>query len=192
MDFDHVEKLFIKYRGTENRLEAMCFLEKILDLFPDKPIFWALYGNDLSTLEKWDESEEAYKIAVKLDPDSAIVLLGMGQMYLDRYLLDKAESCIYQALAIQDDLPEAYLILGAIGRERAQYKKSEEFLRYALKLQPKFDEAHLFLGLVLMDQKLYSEAEIQINKAIELDPDYGEAHNSLKTLATLKKQKTTP
>ncbi len=170
-EFTSAEKQRAKRRSTEN-LDA-----------------YRLYMQGVSWVEQRTEkgirrAMKYFSEAIEQDPEFALALTGRADALLALYgyrfevkdqILDEAETCIREALALDEDLAEAHVAFGTLHAERAEGPAAVQRLKRAIELRPGYADAHNKLSWVsqLLGQK--EQALEGAKKAVELDPFSPEA-----------------
>jgi serine/threonine protein kinase/Tfp pilus assembly protein PilF len=96
-------------------------------------------GYSLLTPARYDEAIEAFKEAVRLDPDSAQGHVGLARAYwMGKAMIDEAIVELERALALNPEYGYAYLQLGFLCALRGDYAKGEEVCRRAIDLQEQY------------------------------------------------------
>lgn len=146
-------------------------------------------GADLAEKGRFREAEEAFREAIRLNPN-AHNYNNLGVALQQQGRLKEAEEAYRRALqldphneAIRNNLQGlrvgSYLEQGLKMGEQGRYKEVEEASREAIRLNPQEPRAHNNLGAALMNQGRYREAEMALREAIRLDPNYKKAQSSL-------------
>ena len=107
-------------------------------------------------------------------------LLALG--YFDLKDLDKSESALKQALALDPATPEAYSLLANIDLARGAVDAAKQDFRKAINLRPRNLSNYLALAAEFEREKNWSEAEKLYEKAHQVDPDSVPAAGSLALL----------
>jgi tetratricopeptide (TPR) repeat protein len=171
--------LFDKAIHLEEEGQLECALEVWRELASSSPTrnVFLRYGGAAKELGLLDEAEGAFRHAVEIGDRSAIALLELGIIALDRRDYDTAEGYLRRACAAKEG-PIGFTLLGVALRNLGKDLDAEEAYRSAIRLDPKYEEAHFNLG-VLLRKNRPSEAQALFRKALELDPDFAAAHREL-------------
>lgn len=133
-------------------------------------LYLALAGSYLK-LGREGEAFIHYQKALRVDPDSSPVLLGLSRLYLRRGELKLAESTAKKALSHQPDLAQAYSILAQVSARENDYKSAARFYRKVLEIDPGWWEKRLALALLLHYQSgKEAEAEGELKKVLDRAP----------------------
>jgi tetratricopeptide (TPR) repeat protein len=119
-----------------------------------------------------------FEAVLKLDPNNAAALRGLGYSYLMKQDFAKAGDCFHKAAKLSPNDPRilyySAMLYQREGRElgandeRTQSMQSE--LLQSIKLDPEFADAHSMLAFTYRAQGKRDEAVASLKKAIELDP----------------------
>jgi len=161
------EKEAILKRGTDDTNAFEAYL---------KGLFYA----NKYTIEGWFKAIEYFDEAVRIDEKYALALgakaANLNYLYYfaslpNEEVIQPLLETIGQALALDENQPEAHLSLGVyyLHHER-DFEKAERELKLAVELAPKSADAHHFYGLFLVSRERFEEALSEGNMALELDP----------------------
>ena len=113
-------------------------------------------------LERYEEANQQFRAAVKLEPKNADYKVHWGRLLLERFNPPEAESLFQEALAIHKNHPGALLGLALVAAEGFE-SKAVELAEKAALADPKLVEAReLLAGLALEDnnpQKAIEESD---------------------------------
>ncbi len=161
------EKRRLEKRGTNNAEAYQAYL---------RGRFFANQFTDESLLK----SVEAYKEAIRLDPNYALPHVGIADFYIwsaifgeisSREGFAKAKTAIERALEIDSSFGEAYAIQAFIVLLHDwDWAEAERIARRALELNENYHFAHEVVSNLLAAQGHFDEAVIEIQLAEELDP----------------------
>lgn len=128
------------------------------------------FHTDDAEVGRYSESIEAYKEAIRINPDSWEAHHGLGWVYsgLGRY--NEAIEAFKQAIRIDPDDALANLYLGDTYFKLARYNEAIEAYKQAIQIEPDFSEnAHYGLGLAYLEIKDRSMAIEQYKILKNLD-----------------------
>ncbi len=171
--------------GAGRACDALKVLEAAVTSYPSSFAFCRL-GWLASRLGRANESEEAFRRALKIGDDSGPPLIGLGSLALDGGDFEIAASYLNRALEIE---PTAYgfCLLGVSLASVGKDQQAEDAYVAAIKIDPSREESHYNLGVLLRDVRP-AEAQRHLEKALELDPDYSAAHRELGFLFSRQKR----
>ncbi len=131
-----------------NYPEAIKQFRRALELKPDYDLAIINMANSYRRMGQDDAALAGYEHYVTVDPKNAYVRYQIGEIYLDRKELERAEAEFAQALAIDPKLASARVATGVLAFERQQLPQAEQLLKDALALKPDVRLAHFNLALI--------------------------------------------
>jgi Flp pilus assembly protein TadD len=147
---------------------------------------WNDWANELTdTFHRHEESEQAYRKAIELNPKNAYPWNNLGnllQAYLSHYV--ESEQAYRKAVELDPKFASPWNGLGYLFQYHSgRYAESEQAYRKAIELDPK-DAIHWDnLGNLLQyHSSRYEESEQAYRKAIELDPKDARSWSNLGNL----------
>jgi len=132
-------------------------------------------------LERYDEANNAFRIAVQTQPKSAIVRAEWGRLYLEHYQPSDAAKLFEEALEIDPNYAPAYLGLARVAAQ-AFDKKAVDLARQALQHDPKLAEAHELLAYLALEDSDPKLAAEEAQSALKL---HSESLNGMAVLASI-------
>ncbi|MBF0184084.1 MAG: tetratricopeptide repeat protein [Magnetococcales bacterium] len=100
--------------------------------------------------------------------------LGLAQSRLG--LLAEAEASLWQALALQEDLPEAYVNLGNLSFARNERQQAAAFYHKALTYHSGLESAWYNLGILEQEAGRQQQALAHFARALQADPQNARTH----------------
>jgi TolB-like protein/thioredoxin-like negative regulator of GroEL len=159
------------YVGTpasETYPKAKAFVQRALQLDSSLAEAHTSLAYVYSNLWQWEQAEEAFKRAIRLNPNYSTAPHWYSLYLLDLGRIDEAMAEIKRAheldplsLVIGTTLTYAYIAKGDVNSSIAQCKR-------VIDLDPNFPRAHEYLGLAYLKQGRHSEAIAELQKAVEL------------------------
>lgn len=147
---------------------------------------FCVYGKAAEKLKRWEEAETAYKEALRLDPDSSLVMICLGNLMLDRRdgnrkeFLGVAKDWFLKALQYKRTAG-TLTFLGTTYYELNDMEAAHRTFEEAVKVNPDYEEA--LYNLAYMEKKQNPERAIKLlERAIEIDPYYAAAHHHVALL----------
>lgn len=124
-------------------------------------------------------AEEAYKRALKYDPDNARVNVNLGVLYEQLGRLPLAERHLRRSIAVEIDNANAHNNLGVVLYRLGNYDAAMIEFNRTLVLDPRRLDAYTNRGLIFTRWGQYREAEKSFKQVLELDPSNALAHYNL-------------
>jgi tetratricopeptide (TPR) repeat protein len=118
----------------------------------------------------YDEAEELYGRAVRLDPTLAIAYTNLGNIRFRRGDEAGAELLYRRAIEIDPRQPEAHYNLGYVMLERGDARAATEYFELALAGDPRFADAQFNLAMAWEQLGERSRARPHWKKYLELEP----------------------
>ncbi len=167
----------IKDKISGKKLTAL--KESELEDYKKTAEYWLYLGVAYLEAGKWNDAAEAYKQAIKINPDYAEAHLGLGGAYTGLGKSDDAIGAFKQAIRIKPHDAKTHFILGLAYRDLGMYKEAIEAHKQAIRIKPDYAEAYVDLGSVYAKSGDYRTAIDAYKEAVRLKPDYAEAHYNL-------------
>jgi tetratricopeptide (TPR) repeat protein len=147
-----------------NYKTAAATLKKALDMNPDLPGAWTLYGRALIGDGANEEAKAALRHALEADPNDFNACLRLGGVLRHDGDLAGAEPYLKHALTLRPDSAAAQFQIFALDAATGHLEEAKAGLEKLVKQWPDFVEAHLQLALVYarLHQTQDSERERQI------------------------------
>jgi tetratricopeptide (TPR) repeat protein len=153
-----------------------CFINGIF-LPIGRKIKWLFVGGKIVRLNRkanraFNEGryEEAFKLlfkAIDSFPDYAISHHNLGNLYMARGNLTKAEESFKKAVGIKPNFVEAWNDLGSTVYKLGRAIQAEKLFKKAIEIDPQYGYAHYNLGQLYMSNGQFSEAEEHFKRALE-------------------------
>jgi tetratricopeptide (TPR) repeat protein len=145
--------------------------------------FLVRYGRVAGKLERWEEAENAFARALRLDPTSSLIMENMGSLWA--YRTDKDEADSFQTAkqwflrALKHERNARLLThLGATYLALDDNAAARNAFEEAIKTDPDYEEA--LYNLAVLDEKTNPQKSVELlERAIQIDPDYAIAHQVL-------------
>ncbi len=180
--------------GRHAELEGRA--RQLVEQYPDFATGWLLLGGAMHMQGK--DGLSTLRQTAKRFPDDGDVHNNLGNVLMDKELLDEAAASYRRALALRPDMVVAHYNLGTVLKELGDLKEAVACCRRALELNPKLPEVHVNLGNFLKDSGQLDAALQSYRQALKLAPNnftarsnmlfvmnYS-AHSSLKPQASLE------
>jgi tetratricopeptide (TPR) repeat protein len=137
---------------------------------PRDPNLWRLAGRVYLSQHKTDQAENAFRKAVELAPDLALVHYELGQLYVLENKLLEAESAFQTALKKDHKNSAAHTALGVLLASQGKSTQANEHYRQAFHLNPQDVIAANNLAASLTEQRKLDDALTFARLALELAP----------------------
>jgi cytochrome c-type biogenesis protein CcmH/NrfG len=136
---------------------------------------WAFTGGALITEHNLPAAMDAYRVALRLDPDSSFAWDGFALAQYDDGKMADARSSLQRALAHDPENGRARFHLGLVEEFEHRYDDAASNYRAASALSPFDAEASLRLATVLGFAGKTREARDAMREAVRLNPANGDA-----------------
>jgi tetratricopeptide (TPR) repeat protein len=127
-----------------------------------------------STLDEdpatYDEAEELYRRAIRLDPSLAIAYTNLGNIRFRRGDEAGAEALYRHAIDVDARQPEGHYNLGYVMLERGDARSATAHFERALEGDPHFADAHFNLAMAWEQLAEHGRARPHWKKYLELEP----------------------
>jgi len=145
--------------------------------------FFVRYGSVAEKLERWEEAENAFTQALRLEPTSSLIMENMGSLWA--YRTDKGEADSFQTAkqwflhALKHERNARLLThLGATYVALDDNAAARDTFEEAITIDPDYEEA--LYNLAALDEKTNPQRSVELlERAIQIDPDYAIAHQML-------------
>ncbi|HGY10426.1 MAG TPA: tetratricopeptide repeat protein [Oceanithermus profundus] len=173
-----------RYLYAEDKKAAEEFLDQALLILDDArrvdPNYHPTYNQRGLVYQykgELDKAEQAFKKALELAPQDAVVRYNLAQVHLSQGRLDDALAMLAEGVELDPSSAQLQLLYGKVLAVKGKLPEAEQALAAAAELQPLNARNWLNLGQVHYLQGEYDEAVEALSKAIELDPlGYPEAY----------------
>jgi tetratricopeptide (TPR) repeat protein len=129
-----------------------------------------------------ERSEAAYRAAVSLRPDDALLHGCLAVVLQDQGRLDEAVAAFRQAVSLAPGDAEAQVNLGNALLSHGRWEEASASFKAAFALRPKDPRTLTGFGYALKELGHYDEARRLLDAVVILDPESAEAHNNLGTV----------
>jgi Flp pilus assembly protein TadD len=158
-------------RVHEARGEAMLAVEQLEAARAATP--WDIeliveLGTALTAQRRFDAAERELRRALKLQPDSANVHLGLGVISFRRGLYAQAEAELKRAVELDPESGNAYFYRGEALNQLSRVDEALEMLARAVQLQPHNARAYYVMGILYDKKSRPQEAAAMFRKAREV------------------------
>jgi len=134
---------------------------------------WAYFqiGFCYEELKFYAKAIEAYKQAIRIDPDDADAHCNLGNAYNNLGLYKEAIEAYKQALRINPDIAVVHCNLGIAYGKLGFYKEAIEAFKQSIRIDPDYANAHHGLGItyLMIGDKISALEEYKILKELDID-----------------------
>lgn len=159
---------------------------KTLEINPDFNSAKEGIGRILSESGKELEAVEYYEDILEKEPDSYVICLLLGKLYLNLNDSGRAEDCFKRCIRISSGKPDAYSELGKLLMARKNYAEAIKIYRNYCTINQNDYNGHYNLANCYYQTKEPDKAVSEYQKVIELNP---KSHNSYFNLALIYEEK---
>ena len=153
------------------------YLQQALNLAPHNALVQSGWGRYLTTLKKFKKAEAAFKKASSLEPNSVLVHLNLGDLYLQGLQQPKKAAESYRAaLKLDPNNAGAHYALGKALSKIGQLQKAELEFKEATRLAGSNPLAFQELGEIYTKQNKLQEAMEAFNSAIKAHSTFSKAY----------------
>jgi tetratricopeptide (TPR) repeat protein/CHAT domain-containing protein len=141
---------------------------------------WIQLGADLhDRLRRFTEAEQAFRNALKIDPDSVYARGFLGNALFSQGRIEEAENWYRLALVLDPIFANSHNGLGNVFLALGRHAEAEACYREAARVDPNCAEWHSNLGMFLTDRGKPADGEKACREAIRLAPRSARAHHNL-------------
>lgn len=134
-----------------------------------------------------DETQNAYKKAIQIDPNFALAYAHLGRLLRRKGFTNESSVAYRTAIQLSVDVPTMILVADVM-QSQQKYVESEQLLRSALRDDPKNPTALYLLGRALTTRGSYDEAEKVLKKSAQVSPNSFISYSLLGSLSLRREQ----
>ena len=146
---------------------------------PDYALALLYYGVVYDELGMHKEAIEAFKQAIRINPDDADAHNNLGVVYHKLGMHKEAIEAYKEAIRINPDHADAHYNLGVAYFFLGMHKEAIEAFKEAIRINPDYADAHRNLGIVYGELHKHREAIEAYKEAIRINPDDATAYYNL-------------
>src|SRR5712691_11669556 len=136
-------------------------------------------ANKMAEDRKWPEAIDAYKLAIRLDPNYAPAYGGLGDAYFNGGNWEQALVAYKEQVRLAPNDAQAQYDLGYFYNAAGRHGEAFAPLVKATSLDPTFAEAFYVIGYAYLRGADFEKSISFLKSAIRLKPDYGDAYYGL-------------
>jgi len=172
-DYAEAYKKALYFIDKKEYEKALSYLEIAIktDILSLKEYVYFAIGFCNNKLGNYIKAIEAYKQAIRIDPNDAGAYNNLGLAYNSLGLYKDVIEAYKQAIRIDPDLVEPYNNLGRAYANLGLYKDAIEAFKQAIRIDPDRANSHFFLGLtyLLIGDKSSALNEYKILKNLDIN-----------------------
>jgi len=172
-DYDEACEKALYFMEKEDYEKALLYLEIAIktEISPSKEYLYLAIGLCNNELGNYAKAIEAYKQAIRIDPDLADAYYNLGLAYDELGFYKDAIEAYKQTIHINPDYASPFYSLGRIYSLNGLYKDSIEAYKQAIRIDPDYANSHLGLGLtyLFIGDKNSALSEYKILKELDID-----------------------
>ncbi len=173
-----MEKMGIKIAPGEDKILKIALkkLPRSTFIAPEElvPI-----GNAYFDKGEYKKAIEAYKQAIRIDPNYAVAHYNLGVAYGKHSHYNEAIEAFKQSARINPDDAAAHSSLGNAYDSLGRYNEAIQAYKQAIRIDPDYAVAHSSLGITYGSLGRLNEAIAAFKLAVRIDPDDTAAHSNL-------------
>jgi len=169
-------------RGNDTWANNVTVSSEMVKRYPRSARAHASMGTSFLKDGALDKAIEEYRIAVRLEPDTALYHKNLGAGYCAKGMLQEAQGELERAVVLYGGLPGldvAYNDLGLAFEGKGLYREAVDSYKKAAMFNPASAAHYFSLGNAYDKAKDYQAAIQAYRKAIEINPGYLEAYNNM-------------
>ena len=158
-----------------------------LDIQPDISFTWSNLGFSLKKLEQYEQAEQAYKKALKIDKKNISTIKNLYVLYKDTNQIDKANAIKRKVDAYNRINPHFQAKRARLATENNDLPLALSHWQQAVKLKPKDDEFHFELAKIYFELGDHKKTQKHLKRARRDSQDSTRYEGKLDALASLMK-----
>lgn len=136
----------------------------------------------------YDKSRELMVTLIQQDPQNVMLVLELGDLYLEEGSTAEAEEVYNLALRMEPYNPSVFFSLGNLYSESKRFEQAINAFERGILLAPTDLDLRNNLGNVFLRQQQFADAEQQFQAIVARRPDYAAAYYNLACVYALNKQ----
>jgi cellulose synthase operon protein C len=142
-------------------------------------------------LNQYEDANAQFRTAYKQQPDSALVRVEWGRLFLERFNAQEAMNLFTEALKINEKYAPAYLGMARV-MALSYDEKAVDLAQQAIEFDPKLYEAHEFLAFLALEDSDTAKATDQAHQALSISSEALDALAVLASIDFLNDQASSP
>lgn len=173
---------FLRKRPPELIGRDIAGLTKAAAQNPDDPQVFVELGWAYFMADRFDEAENAYRVALDVEPSYVPALVNLGILLAERGYDNEAERFFRKVVKINPDYELARFNLGVIAIKKKDFKAAVSELKSVIKINPTSGDAWYYLGTTYERQGNYRSAKHAFLKTLIYLPDHLEAKRAVERI----------
>jgi tetratricopeptide (TPR) repeat protein len=136
-------------------------------------------GVNYGIFGKHQEAVEAFKQAIKINPDYVEAHYNLGVALGESGMYKEAIAAYKQAIRINPNYSDAYVNLGVSHYKNGMYKEAIDAFKHAIRINSENADTYVNLGVAYGKSGMNKEAVDALKQAIRVNPNNAEAHYNL-------------
>jgi len=209
-DLNRSPQVMKKFQEATRKLQngdvngARARLESLVSAAPDFYDAHKSLGTAYQQIRRYEDAEKEYNLARSLRPNSAVPLMLLGSLYLERVelggesktpqndVLEKARRALLRAIEVNPSVAFARYLLGVTYYKLGLYKDSESSLVRALQMDPKLGDIRLALANVYVRVQDWVKALDQLDSYLRENPKAVDRNRVVEMRARVERVKGEP
>ncbi|MEM7584121.1 MAG: tetratricopeptide repeat protein [Acidobacteriota bacterium] len=162
--------------------DALVYLDRAVAEQPRDASLWTSLGRVLVETGRLDGAEDAYRQALRLDPEGVDAAKNLADLYMARGRPSDALALYLRAAEQGHNVELLYNLANALAAD-GQLDDARSRYRQALEIQPDYAAAYNNLGALELRAGDTEAARRSFERALELDPKLGDAAANLGLMA---------
>ena len=160
----------------QGQLEVVAIrAEALVTSLPDSVLLRNIIGVVNMGLKRFKAAENAFREALRLNPEYADAHNNLGAVLKEQGQLDDAAKSYKRALEIKPDYADAHNNLGVIMQEQGNLNEALQCYKQALKINPNYAQPYCNIGNIYHDQGILNIALENYTSALQINPQHNEA-----------------
>lgn len=179
-----LQKTAMAAERSGNLEEAYDAWRALSSIAANRPDYLCKLGRVAERLGRWEDAEQAFLEAIRVDERFSLAMALLGSLFLNRTDGDRsanarrAKECLEQAVAVAPN-QVSLSFLGFAHSRLGEKEAAKAAFRKVIELDASYAEAYFNLGVLLADEGQNVEAERLLRRATELDRNSSRAHGRL-------------
>lgn len=164
--------------AKENLAKAIEHLEDLVKVSPSDTDSMLLLGRLYRANNQNDKAEEIFRKVVQADPDSAVGLANLAELYIQQSEFDEAIEALSK-IPDGDMTSQLYGMMGYAYSQMQQYDKAIATYEKALAQDSDNQDLRRYYAEALVSAGKYSAARVELQQIIKSSPDDGASYKRL-------------